>query len=62
MTKLLSEDAVAAYQRDGYYFPVDILSEAETRTCATSSRRTSAPAAGRSRATGGTSRISISPS
>ena len=31
MTKLLSEDAVAAYQRDGYYFPVDILSAAETR-------------------------------
>ena len=31
MTKLLSEDAVAAYRRDGYYFPVDILSAAETR-------------------------------
>ena len=31
MTKLLTEDAVAAYQRDGYYFPVDVLSEAETR-------------------------------
>ena len=31
MPKLLSDDAVAAYQRDGFYFPLDILSEAETR-------------------------------
>jgi len=32
MTKLLTEDAVAKYRRDGYYFPIDVLSEAETRT------------------------------
>src|SRR4051812_34774926 len=32
MTKLLSEDAVARYRRDGYYFPIDVMSEAETRT------------------------------
>jgi ectoine hydroxylase-related dioxygenase (phytanoyl-CoA dioxygenase family) len=31
MTKLLTEDAVAKYRRDGYYFPIDVLSEAETR-------------------------------
>jgi non-heme Fe2+,alpha-ketoglutarate-dependent halogenase len=31
MPKLLSEDAVARYKRDGYYFPIDVLSEAETR-------------------------------
>ncbi|MBN9538477.1 MAG: phytanoyl-CoA dioxygenase family protein [Reyranella sp.] len=31
MPKLLSDDAVAKYQRDGYYFPLDILSDAETR-------------------------------
>lgn len=31
MAKILSEDAVAKYQRDGYYFPLDILSDAETR-------------------------------
>jgi len=30
MPKLLSADAVARYQRDGYHFPVDILSAAET--------------------------------
>jgi non-haem Fe2+, alpha-ketoglutarate-dependent halogenase len=32
MTKLLSADAVARYRRDGYYFPIDVLSEAETRS------------------------------
>lgn len=32
MTKFLTEDAVAAYRRNGYHFPIDILSEAETRT------------------------------
>jgi hypothetical protein len=31
MTKFLTEDAVARYRRDGYHFPIDILSEAETR-------------------------------
>jgi non-haem Fe2+, alpha-ketoglutarate-dependent halogenase len=31
MPKLLTEDAVAKYNRDGYYFPIDVLSEAETR-------------------------------
>ena len=31
MPKLLSEDAVARYRRDGYYFPVDVLSASETR-------------------------------
>ena len=31
MPKLLSADAVEKYKHDGYYFPVDILSEAETR-------------------------------
>ena len=31
MTKLLTEDAVARYRRDGYHFPIDVLSEAETR-------------------------------
>ena len=30
MPKLLSDDAVAAYQRNGYHFPVDVLTEAET--------------------------------
>ena len=30
MPKLLSEDAVARYNRDGYYFPIDVLSESET--------------------------------
>jgi hypothetical protein len=32
MPKLLSESAVASYKRDGYYFPVDVLSAPETRT------------------------------
>lgn len=32
MPKLLSETAVASYKRDGYYFPVDMLSASETRT------------------------------
>jgi non-haem Fe2+, alpha-ketoglutarate-dependent halogenase len=32
MTKLLSADALARYRRDGYYFPIDVLSEAETRS------------------------------
>jgi hypothetical protein len=31
MPKLLSEEAVAAYRREGYYFPIDVLSPAETR-------------------------------
>jgi Phytanoyl-CoA dioxygenase (PhyH) len=31
MTKLLTEDAVSAYRRDGYYFPIDVLSDSETR-------------------------------
>jgi chlorinating enzyme len=31
MPKLLSNDAVAAYKRDGYYFPIEVLSDAETR-------------------------------
>src|ERR1700759_5464468 len=31
MPKLLSQDAVGQYKRDGYYFPIDVLSEAETR-------------------------------
>jgi non-heme Fe2+,alpha-ketoglutarate-dependent halogenase len=31
MTKFLSEDAVARYRRDGYHFPIDVLSAAETR-------------------------------
>jgi len=30
MTRLLSADDVARYRRDGYLFPIDILSEAET--------------------------------
>jgi hypothetical protein len=30
MPRLLSDDAIARYRRDGYHFPVDILSEAET--------------------------------
>src|SRR5207248_3776146 len=30
MPKLLSDDAIALYRRDGYYFPVDILSVGET--------------------------------
>jgi hypothetical protein len=32
MTKLLTEEAVARYRRDGYHFPIEVLSEAETRT------------------------------
>ena len=31
MTKLLTEEAVARYRRDGYHFPIEVLSEAETR-------------------------------
>ncbi len=31
MTKLLSEEAVARYRRDGYHFPIEVLSAAETR-------------------------------
>jgi non-heme Fe2+,alpha-ketoglutarate-dependent halogenase len=31
MAKILSDDAVAAYKRDGYYFPIDVLSDDETR-------------------------------
>jgi non-heme Fe2+,alpha-ketoglutarate-dependent halogenase len=31
MTKLLTEDAVARYRRDGYHFPIDVLGAAETR-------------------------------
>ncbi|MFO1079628.1 MAG: phytanoyl-CoA dioxygenase family protein [Reyranellaceae bacterium] len=31
MPKLLTEDAVAQYNRDGFYFPIDILSEAVMR-------------------------------
>jgi non-haem Fe2+, alpha-ketoglutarate-dependent halogenase len=30
MPRLLSDEAVATYKRDGYHFPVDILSAAET--------------------------------
>ncbi|MCW5748228.1 MAG: phytanoyl-CoA dioxygenase family protein [Alphaproteobacteria bacterium] len=30
MPRSLSEAAVAAYRRDGYYFPIDVLTEAET--------------------------------
>src|SRR5579872_6510119 len=30
MTKLLSADAVAGYKRDGYHFPIDVLSADET--------------------------------
>ncbi len=30
MTKFLSGDALAAYKRDGYTFPIDVLSEGET--------------------------------
>jgi non-heme Fe2+,alpha-ketoglutarate-dependent halogenase len=30
MAKILSDDAVAAYNRDGYYFPIDVLSDGET--------------------------------
>jgi ectoine hydroxylase-related dioxygenase (phytanoyl-CoA dioxygenase family) len=32
MTKLLTEDAVAHYRRDGYHFPIEVLTEADTRT------------------------------
>jgi non-heme Fe2+,alpha-ketoglutarate-dependent halogenase len=32
VTKLLTEDALETYKRDGYYFPIDVLSEAETRS------------------------------
>jgi ectoine hydroxylase-related dioxygenase (phytanoyl-CoA dioxygenase family) len=35
MPKLLSEDAVANYRRDGYYFPLDVLSETEARALRT---------------------------
>ncbi|MBS0547940.1 MAG: phytanoyl-CoA dioxygenase family protein [Proteobacteria bacterium] len=31
MSKVLSDDAVARYQRDGYHFPIDVLSPAETQ-------------------------------
>lgn len=31
MPKLLSEAAVEKYRRDGYYLPIDVLSDAETR-------------------------------
>ena len=31
MTKLLTEEAVARYRRDGYHFPIEVLTEAETR-------------------------------
>jgi non-heme Fe2+,alpha-ketoglutarate-dependent halogenase len=31
MAKILSDDAVAAYKRDGYYFPIDVLPDDETR-------------------------------
>lgn len=31
MPKLLSDAAVEKYNRDGYYFPIDVLSQAETR-------------------------------
>ena len=31
MTKLLTEEAVARYRRDGYHFPIEVLSAAETR-------------------------------
>ena len=30
MTKLLSDEAVAGYKRDGYHFPIDVLSADET--------------------------------
>lgn len=30
MPKVLSPEAIARYQRDGYYFPLDVLSESET--------------------------------
>ena len=59
MPKLLTEDAVAGYRRNGYHFPIDVLSEAETRDCAPSSRPHEAASAGRSAATAGTSRTSI---
>ena len=50
------------YQRDGYYFPVDMLTEGETRELREKLEAHERAAAARSRATGGTSRISISPS
>ena len=31
MTKLLTEEAVAGYRRNGYHFPIEVLTEAETR-------------------------------
>lgn len=31
MPKVLSADAIGNYKRDGYHFPIDLLSEAETR-------------------------------
>jgi hypothetical protein len=31
MPRLLSDDAIAGYRRDGFHFPIDVLSEAETR-------------------------------
>jgi ectoine hydroxylase-related dioxygenase (phytanoyl-CoA dioxygenase family) len=31
MAKFLSEEAVAKYKRDGYHFPIDVLSASETR-------------------------------
>jgi hypothetical protein len=31
MTKLLTEEAVARYRRDGYHFPIEVLTAAETR-------------------------------
>lgn len=30
MAKILSDDAVAGYKRDGYHFPIDVLSNEET--------------------------------
>jgi non-heme Fe2+,alpha-ketoglutarate-dependent halogenase len=30
MTKVLSDDAVAGYKRDGYHFPIEVLSTGET--------------------------------
>jgi len=32
MTKLLSPDAIAQYERDGYYFPVSVISADEAKS------------------------------
>ena len=39
MPKMLSDDTVRAYQRDGYYFPLRVFTAQEAGACLPAARR-----------------------